>query len=382
MKIVFYVKLLLIGALFFLSGCSKEPKVDGGKVFTVEAQSFSNTLYYPGVIQPLKTVVVPSQVDGTVVDMPFQYGEAVKTGQLLFVISSAKFLSEYKTALMQYIKAKSDFNTSEAQLAEAKFLHKNELISDDNFKLKRSSFYSAQLALLQARDTLENLLHQLNLKDINPYELTIADVDKITEIIRAQTNTKNQLRLVSPTDGIILSASKGEEDNKKVGKGDVVKLGDALAVIGDMSGLSVRIKVNELTINQLKQGQKVKITGIAFPDEELEGVIEKVEKQGEIANGGMPIFSVEVIVPKLTAKQQKNIHVGMSAKVEINVSDEPQIMVPVPAIIEKNGLAFVKLYHIKSKKIEEVQVKTGKTTVDSVAVLAGLKAGDKIVIPH
>jgi multidrug efflux pump subunit AcrA (membrane-fusion protein) len=282
---------------------------------------------------------------------------------------------------LQYIKAKSEFNNSESLMRESDFLHKNQLISDDDYKMKQTNFYASQLAFVQAKDSLESLIHQLDMKEVNLYKLTIADIDKITKAMHLQMNSEN-LRVQAPTPGIILSATKNDEETKKLAKGDQIKQGDVLAVIGDMSGISVRIKVNELTVNQLKVGQKVQITGIAFPDETLQGQIKRVDRQGEIANGGLPMFLVEVMVPKLSEKQQRDIHVGMSAKVEINVDEEAHMMVPIAAIKEINGASYAVLFDESKNKPHDVLVKTGKTTMDSVAILSGLKPGDKIVIPN
>jgi multidrug efflux pump subunit AcrA (membrane-fusion protein) len=180
---------------------------------------------------------------------------------------------------------------------------------------------------------------------------------------------------------VLLAPAKNDDDTKKVSKGDVVKQGDVLAVIGDMTGVSVRIKVNELTVNQLKLGQKVTVTGIAFPEYALAGKISRVDRQAESSSSGIPSFAVEVAVPKLTPVQQAAIHVGMSAKVEIDLNDDARMMIPVAAILEKNGGAFVKAYDKKSGKLKEVAINTGKTTPNSVAVLSGLTAGDQIVVP-
>ena len=149
-----------------------------------------------------------------------------------------------------------------------------------------------------------------------------------------------------------------------------------------MSSLSVRIKVNELTVNQLKLGQKVKISGIAFPAHTLEGKIARVDRQGESSNGGLPVFSVEVIAQNLTTLQQKEIHVGMSAKVEIDTEEAPQIIIPLAAVKERSSAAYVTLYDQTTKKLTEVPVRTGKTGLDSVTIEAGLKPGDQIVLPH
>ncbi len=369
---------IFIICAFFITACSRNSSAPNNKIIAIEQQKPVSTLFYAGTIQPQKIIVVPSPADAAVVEMPVQYGEEVKPGQLLFVLSSSKFLSDYKTALTAYVKAKSQFSSSEVQLKESDFLHKNQLISDDDYKNKQTAYYSAQLELVQAKDNLETLMQQMGVKDIDLKKLSIANIDKITQAMHLQMNSED-LRIVSPAHGIMLGVSKNDDESKKVAKGDTVKQGDVLAVIGDMNGLSVKIKVNELTINQLHTGQKVKITGIAFPEEELSGQIQRLDKQGEIASGGLPTFNVEVIVKGLSKKQQQEIHVGMSAKVEIDIEGERQIMVPITAVADNNGISSVKLYDEKSGNTRNVNVETGKTTADAVVILSGLKVGDKIV---
>jgi len=369
----------LLVCILFINACSRNPSVPNNKIIAIEQQKPVSTLFYAGTIQPQKIIVVPSPADAAVVEMPVQYGEEVKPGQLLFVLSSSKFLSDYKTALTAYVKAKSQFSSSEVQLKESDFLHKNQLISDDDYKNKETAYYSAQLELVQAKDNLETLMQQMGVKDIDLQKLSIANIDKITQAMHLQMNSED-LKIVSPAHGVMLGVSKNEDESKKVAKGDTVKQGDVLAVIGDMNGLSVKIKVNELTINQLHTGQKVKITGIAFPEEELTGQIQRLDKQGEITSGGLPTFNVQVIVKGLSKKQQQEIHVGMSAKVEIDIEGERQIMVPITAVADNNGISSVKLYDEKSGNTHNVNVETGKTTADAVVILSGLKVGDKIVV--
>lgn len=365
------------------SGCSRSTKQKRDNTLTISSRPVANTLYYTGTIAPIKSFVVTAPAEGVVIDMPFQFGEKIKTGDMIFTISSEKFFIDYKNALLAYIKAKNEFNNSQTQLSEAKFLHKHELMSEDDFKMKKSSFYVSQLALLQAKDTLQDLMHQSNMKTIiNLNTLSIADIDKITNAMHLKNHSQN-LKLIASSSGVLLAPPKNEEESKKVAKGDVVKQGDVLAVIGDMTGLSVRIKVNELTINQMKPGQKVTITGIAFPDYTLNGEVERIDKQGEQSNGGgVPNFAVEIAVKKLSLAEQQAIHVGMSAKVEMVIEEEPKIMIPVFAVYEKNGESYVDVLDPKSKQKRAQLVKTGKTTIDSVAILSGLKAGDSIVSAH
>lgn len=377
-----FIAIFAMIVLLLQSSCSRNSnQKKDDNTLTVTSHSSLNTLYYTGTILPLKSLVVTSPAEGVVVEMPFQFGEKIKTGDMIFTIASEKFFTDYKNALLSYIKAKNEFNNSQTQLSEAKFLHQHQLMSEDDFKMKKSSFYVSQLGLLQAKDALQELMRQANMQDIDLNKLSIADIDKITNAMQAKSHSQS-LKILAVASGVLLAPPKGEEEAKKVAKGDVVKQGDVLAVIGDMSGLSLRIKVNELTINQMKPGQKVTITGIAFPDYILQGEVKRVDKQGEQNSGGIPNFSVEVVVKKLSSAEQEAIHVGMSAKVEMVIEEEAKIMVPVNYVYEKDGESYIDVFDPKSQQRRATVVKTGKTTIDSVAILAGLKTGDRIVSAH
>ncbi len=381
MNKIIRVTTLIFLISFTLMSCSRGEEEKNTSLYTVQRQSHASALSYMGIIKPIKTVVVASPADGAVIEMVFQYGDMVKEGQLLYQLSSTKFISDYKNALMQYLKAKSDFNLSQTQRSEAEFLHKNLLISDDDFNMKKSNYYASRLSLLQARDVLQELVRQLNMKDVDLEKLTIADFDKISQALHLQTNM-DSLQIHAPADGIILAPSKGEDDNKKLQKGDLIKQGDPLGLIGDLSGLSITIKVNELIVNQLHSNQAVTVTGVAFPGLQLAGVIRQIDRQGEPSSSGLPNFTVEIVVPGLTVEQRKHIYVGMTAKVDINEDEKADIMVPINAVKDKSGTAWVTVYDEKKHTKRQRVIRPGATTMDSVVVLAGLKPGERIVVPH
>ncbi len=375
MRMIYSMMLLYL--ICGINACSHDTSTKNNSTITVESKPLVSRYYYTGVIQPLKTVVVTSPAEGVIEDMAFHYGDQVNAKQGLFTIYSDKFQTDYKTALMQYIKAKTEFNNSQSQLKEAEFLHKNELISDDDFKSKQTTFYTAQLTMVQSQDALSQMLKQLNIKGFNLYALTIQDIDKITSALHAQDGSQ-KLQISAPTKGVALLPIKNESsDVKKLSKGDSVKQGDLLALIGDVSGLTIHINVNEFNVNQLNVGQKVTVTGTAFSQFNLQGYISSVDRQGQASQGGMPVFPVEVVVPKLTEEQQEVIHMGMSAKVEVTIESGPVISVPLAAVFEKNGMSYVKVKN--HNKVQDVLVKTGQTTENAVVIENALKPGDKIV---
>jgi len=378
-------RLFIIFLLLLISSCGHNDKNSAtgeSEIVTVTLKPLITNLLYAGTVLPLKAVVVTTPAEGVVEDMAFHYGDAVKAQQALFVIQSSKFQADYKAALVQYVKTKTDSINSESLFKEAEFLHKNQLISDDDYKGKKTSYYTSQLGLVQAKDALSTMMKQLDMKGFDFEKLTVADIDKISSLLNQKENLE-KIHIVAPADGVVLLAAKEDsESTTKISKGSQVKQGDTLAMIGDVSGLIIHINVNEFNINQLKVGQKVKVSGTAFSQFKLDGQISGVDRQAQTASGGVPVFAVEIVVPKLTPAQQAVIHVGMSAKVQINIEGESVVSVPFAAVYSKNNVSYIKMQDNDSHKIIEVPVKTGATTEDAVVIESPLKAGDKIVVPH
>lgn len=368
-----------------ISGCvdkEKNSKFGKDQIITVTREPLTAHLLYAGIVQPLKAMVVTTPAEGVVEDITFHYGDVVKAQQPLFMIVSDKFQTEYKNALMQYIKAKTDFINTESQFKESEFLHKNQLISDDDYKGKKTNYFTAKLSLIQAKDALATMMKQLDIKGFNFEELTVADIDKISVQLHQQEGSQ-KIHIVAPAAGVVLLATKEESDlSVKISKGSQVKQGDMLAMIGDVSGLNIHINVNEFNINQLKIGQKVKVSGTAFSQFSLEGYISGIDRQAQLTQGNVPVFAVEIVVPTLTPAQQSVIHIGMSAKVQIDIESPPVVSIPLSAIYTKNNVPYVKMQDQHSHKVVEVPVQTGQTTEDRVVIESPLKAGDTIFVHH
>jgi multidrug efflux pump subunit AcrA (membrane-fusion protein) len=373
----------ILCVMLMLAACGRDQHNSENKktkIVTVKPHALTTALYYSGIVQPLNTVVITAPTDGVVSDMKFHYGDVVTAGQLLFTLTSEKFQADYKDALMAYVKAKTEFTNQQSLLSESEFLYKNQLISMDDYKAKKTNFFNAQLGFIQAKDVLAVYLKRLAINDVDLFSLSIENVEKINQLLHGKQDAQ-VLQVASPAAGVILLPIKNDNsDNqsKKTMKGDQVKQGDVLAMIGDVSGLTIHINVNEYNVNELKIGQAVKVTGTAFSGLELQGAISSIDRQGQTSQGGTPVFPVEVVVSKLSPEAQKSIHMGMSAKVEILLQGPEVITVPIAAVIQKNGASYLRVK--TENKVKEVLVKTGQTTQDEVVISSNLNAGDRVVI--
>lgn len=373
---------ILILAIASISGCEKAKDANKTKqqIITAKLQQTTTNLYYVGTIKPLEVHAVTAPADGTVNAVHFQYGHNVKKGQVLVLIDSQKLETDYRSALTNFLKAKNAYEQAQANFVGTKQLWKAGIIDDENYYREKSALETSELSYLNAQQNLQQAA------DITPgvtkaFEgLSLANTETVRKIL---TKEIEHLIIHAPTSGIALFPEKSGDSSgtKQIHTGSQVKRGQVLVNIGNLTGISVLINVDEASINRIKPQQKVIVTSPALPELVLHGTVKTVAAQAQSTQGGAggAVFSVQVFVPTLTAEQRKIIHVGMDAKVELQIKAQPAIAVPIKAIWEKNGQTVVTILG-KDGKQKTVPVQTGRTTATEVAIVSGLKPGDKVIV--
>lgn len=69
--------------------------------------------------------------------------------------------------------------------------------------------------------------------------------------------------------------------------------------------------MDEVDIGKIRAGQKVVVTGDAFPNVSLEGNIKDIASQG--SGNKVPTFDVTVTVNTVSAEQKQKVRLGMTA---------------------------------------------------------------------
>lgn len=374
------LKKIIIAALALLTVACKEkadqPLVD--KSWQVTEQVQSEKLYFSGEIRPIRVAAVAASADAMVKEMKFQYGALVTKDQVLVVLSSEQQKKEYDDVLTQFLKAKDALDVAKAKFAGTEELWQAGLVSENSYKGDKSTLFSNRIAFLQAKLKLVQMAKKV--KDIradNVLNLSLNDFDKVRSLLE---KNKSIILLRSPFDGIALLPESGS-DKKEIREGSQIKNSEVITLIGDISGLSILIKVPEINIEKIKPGMKAVVTGVAFPGLSLDAKLESINAQANASSGaagGLPIFSARVVIPKLTEAQKTAIKVGMSASVTINLSDKKRLMIPIEAVQQKQNKVVVKVKQ-KNGEVKEVEIKTGYSNGTEVAVESGLSVGETIV---
>jgi HlyD family secretion protein len=384
---IIYLVLLLASLLISCSSDNTTLKKGTYSTLKVNATPTTDILYFTGSVKPLHVYTVTSPADSTVESIAFNYGQQISKNGLLLTLTSTQLQQDYQTALAEFLKAKEQFNTNKVQMEGNEELNTLGIISKNEYINSKNSFNDANLAYLQAKQKLINLLAKTSTSDKSITELDISNAAAIHE---ALSKAMYRLNIYAPASGIVLvpeKSSSGSSESggstQKLTVGTQVKNGQLLVSIGDMTGIYVEMNANEVDVNRLKPGQAATITGIGFSEHALKGVVQSVDVQATPSTGNnTPTFPIRIAVPHLTQQQQQIIHVGMSAKAEVVITHPALITIPITAVIQKGPFSFVRVINQSTGKMEEVRVKTLHTSLTEVEVDQGLKSGDEIVIPH
>ncbi len=140
----------------------------------------------------------------------------------------------------------------------------------------------------------------------------------------------------------------------------------------DISRVKIKAKISESDISMLKKDMPVNISGVGFDKPVYNGKIERISSTAEKSSSGVFVeCDISVDNPDLSFVP------NFSARVEITVEVENQVLVPVESVKYDGEFYIYKLVGNEYKRI-----KLENTTVcgDLCAVSGEIKAGDIIAL--
>lgn len=182
--------------------------------------------------------------------------------------------------------------------------------------------------------------------------------------------------ITAPISGTVI-----EKTFKAGDKVDGVSSG-TLAVIYDLSSLTMKMNINELDIGKIRTGQTVTVTADALPGQTFAGVVEKVSVNGTTTNG-FTTYPVTVSI-----QDYGDLKPGMNVSAEILCGTAEQVLcVPVAAVSRGNtvlvpgegALAEDGSAVTDPTKLEERPVVLGRSDADYIEITSGLGQGDTVV---
>lgn len=382
---IFLFVFVLFGMSFFMHACHKGSAADkNAKTFIVKEEPISTSLYFPGTLAPISTVPVTSPVDGHIAHLRFTYGLRVKKGQELLAIASDRTAESYQKAITEYLQRKSDYTNGTISFQGETALYKAGVVSRETYFQERSTYENTVLNFYQAKFALQKILDKMKIDASGILALNLSQMKEVQALLNQKFT---HIVVASPTDGVALFPVAGEgaggSDKDKpvqLSAGTEVKEGQLLLSVGDLSGLQATISVSEVDVNQINPGMKATLTGDAFPGITLSGVVKSVSSQAKPdsgAQGNLAQFTAIITIPKVSPQASALIRVGMTSKIKIKFEQGKKIVIPLAAIVTKNGQSLVMKIE-KSGEQHLVPISVGNTTANGIIVLEGLTVGDRV----
>lgn len=387
-----------------------ELKGKGGRaasLYTVAPRMISSTIALTGELRPLNTVHINCPFAGVVDEVYFQYGQMVEKGQPLLKLDTDEVAMKTREAESAYIKAREKAREVEAwergnevseakrNLAKARIeldaqkqnaeeterLYKKGIVPGTEYESSKRQYANARMSFESSEQSLKTVLAKGSGDNLKVARLELANAQLKLADLRRQMG---QAVVRAPASGtIILPESSGVGDKEKkvkqMGKGVSVTQGETLVSVGDVGSLCVKTKVDEMSVMSVRKGQKVRVTGDAFPGIALDAVVYHVSSQAVKGEGGRDTASFEIttLIGKIRPEDRPKLLLGMSTNITIITYEKPDaLLVPVAAVQAGPDGHYVVVKQGEQRR--KVKVDPGQTTLDSVEIKAGLKSGDVI----
>ena len=299
---------LVIAALAAWQMRPKEPK-DPYRTAAVERGAITRTVSASGTLQALVTVDIGSQISGQIREVMVDFNDPVRQGQVLATLDPQTYQSRVAQSRADVAAGVASLRQAEAQAASARADYSRKKTLADKGIYAPSVLDTAVAANQTAQAGVS---------------AARARITQSQAALRSQQVDLGRTTIISPIDGIVI--------DRKVEPGNTVAASLQAPVLftlaKDLSQVEVKISVDEADVGQVREGQRVKFTVDAFPDENFEGVVTQVRKQ--------PTTEQNVVAYTVIAQADNprgQLLPGMTANADVVIESRPNVLkVPAAAL--------------------------------------------------
>jgi HlyD family secretion protein len=228
----------------------------------VQQGDITKSVSASGSLQALVQVDVGSQISGQILKVLVDFNDQVRAGQLLATLDPQTYISRLRQGQAQIAANQAQVAQAQAQAEEARAAYNRTKILYDQGIMAKAAL---DTALAAWKSTQANV------------QAARAGVTQSQAALASTQTDLGRTSIVAPIDGIIIS--------RTIEPGQTVAASLSAPVLfqiaNDLSKLEVKITVDEADIGQVQEGQAVRFTVDAFPDDTYTGVVTQVRKQPE-----------------------------------------------------------------------------------------------------
>lgn len=330
---------ILIAVVAFLAACGRTPKSNtavesaapsAGSTYTVHDTIVSDAFEAAGIAAAIQQATLSTKLMGAVTAVLVHEGNGVTAGQELVRIDARDLAAKSAQAA--------------AAAAEADAAHRDALTQTNRMR----ALYADSAATRAQLDAAETGLARAE-AGLAAARAAVSEVGAVSSysVVRA------------PFAGIVTK--------RFVDPGAFAAPGAPLVAIQDVSTLRVTASTTPAIARELRRGQTLRAT--------IEGRSVSATIEGVVPAVTGALYTINALVPNARG----SLLAGSTATLALPTGTRSALMVPVIAIVHEGDLAGVTLRTPEGDGRRWVRL--GRASGDMVEVTAGVRAGDRVVVP-
>ena len=160
---------LVLWGLSLLCACQSQEQRQPGetyKTLTVEPSTQTLQTDYPVALRGKQSVEIRPQVSGLITEICINEGDAVRQGQVLFIIDQVPYKAALETARANVKSAEAKLQTAKLTASSKEALYKEQVVSDFDLQTARNQQLEAEAALAQAQSEETNARNNLSYTEV------------------------------------------------------------------------------------------------------------------------------------------------------------------------------------------------------------------------
>lgn len=378
-----------------------------------------------GMLNPIASVTVSTQVSGTIKELLVDVNSEVKEGDLIAKLDQDLFRAEVlqaqaklEDALANLAKEKAGVKMQKDQIAagiaEAKASYKNleekhkrakelirrQLISKEEYETTKADWEMAKARFVESSARID--------------ETKVKEADiKVAEAQVKRARAELQLAQVKLDRSVIRAPVSGLVILKNVEAGQTVAASlqsPALVTIADLRTMKVDAWVDEADIGKVKTGQEVEFQVDSYPDRTFSGKVVKIYPSPQIQNN-VVTYDTEIHV----SNKDLALKPGMTANVTIVLARKDDVLIAPHAALrirrseirqvypevgegrrregrqrspeeraERRRQQFLegrgRIWVFRDGKPDRIRIQFGASDDRNMEIVDGLKEGDRLIV--
>lgn len=352
------------------AAATTQPPAVSVRAATVDSQPIDRFVRVTGSLAADEQADVAAETTGRVVSTPVERGTHVEAGAVLARISATEAEASLREAeanaaqigarlglvagqpfdprrVPEVLNAKASLDWAESDFNRIKSLLDQKVVSQSEYDQKLTAVRAAEQQYQTAANGAQQSYRSL-------------------EAARARVDLAKK----SAADTIVRAPFSGIVAERLVSTGDYVNKGTKVATVVRIDPLRVQLTIPEQYLAQVSEGQPVRLSVDAYPNETFSAKVRFVSPSLKTDQRALTVEAV-------AQNRDGRLKPGLFATALLQQPHAaPALLVPATAIETIAGTP--RTYVVNGDKVEERIVTTGEKVGDRVEIVSGVKAGERV----